>query len=585
MSDVWKDWEGQVADHKYQLRQFLGSTDHSVVFLAEFRDPEPHQAAIKFVAADTPNPERQLAAWKVAAELKHPNLLPLLGCGRCKIADTDLLYVVMEHADENLAQVLPQRALAREEAREVMNALVEVLVFLHGKNLTHGHVKPSNILAAGDRLKISSDTIQSAGTREMNRKRSQYDAPEIPAAAYTPASDVWSLGVMLVEALTQQPAILPFNEKADPVVSPAVSEPFFGIAEYALRREPATRATSAQIAERLSPAMAAVKPAAVEPPKPATSAPRPAAVPKAPAAVEPKAAAAAASATAQSPTSKASASPAAPAAAAPMPMPAPAMLAVSPLDVPLSKEPALPPDKRRQAAAQYPPVSRPPVRPAPREPRTAQQWTRPITLPNYVVPLAAALLVLVVIIALPKILRRSTQPPPSTATTSTSAPPPTTSAPKTPSSSASAVKPSTKPSAPPKSSPADAGRSTAQSTPSATPAPPASSPEFKASRSALGKGEPLDQVLPDVPGKALSTIQGTVRVVIKANVNASGRVSEAVLDNPGPSRYFADNALAAARQWEFSSPVMDGRSVPSEWLIRFEFTRDGVNAYPSQTKP
>lgn len=91
--------------------------------------------------------------------------------------------------------------------------------------------------------------------------------------------------------------------------------------------------------------------------------------------------------------------------------------------------------------------------------------------------------------------------------------------------------------------------------------------------------------MPDVPGKALSTIQGTVRVTIKANVNASGRVSEAVLDNPGPSRYFADKALAAARQWEFSSPVVDGRNMPSEWLIRFEFTREGVNAYPSQVQP
>ena len=254
MSEIWRDWEGQVADHKYQLRQFLGSTDHSVVFLAEYRDPEPRKAAIKFLAGDTPNSEQQLSAWKIAAELKHPGLLPLYGCGRCKIADTDLLYVAMEYADENLGQVLPQRALTQEEAREVLNTVVEVLVFLHEKGLTQGHIKPSNVLAAGDRLKVSSDTIQGAGeVREMNRKRSPYDAPEIPASAYTPAADVWSLGVMLVEALTQQPAILPFNEKADPVIPPSVAEPFFGIADYALRRQPGERSTSAQFAERLSP--------------------------------------------------------------------------------------------------------------------------------------------------------------------------------------------------------------------------------------------------------------------------------------------------------------------------------------------
>jgi TonB family protein len=92
-------------------------------------------------------------------------------------------------------------------------------------------------------------------------------------------------------------------------------------------------------------------------------------------------------------------------------------------------------------------------------------------------------------------------------------------------------------------------------------------------------------VLPEAPAKALSTIQGTVRIVVKANVDASGRVSEAVLDTPGPSRYFADKALEAVQKWVFSSPVVDGHSVPSEWLIRFEFTPDGVKAYPSQTQP
>ncbi len=43
MSETWKKWEGQVVDHKYQLLKHVGSTDHSVVFLAEFHDPELRQ--------------------------------------------------------------------------------------------------------------------------------------------------------------------------------------------------------------------------------------------------------------------------------------------------------------------------------------------------------------------------------------------------------------------------------------------------------------------------------------------------------------------------------------------------------------
>lgn len=111
------------------------------------------------------------------------------------------------------------------------------------------------------------------------------------------------------------------------------------------------------------------------------------------------------------------------------------------------------------------------------------------------------------------------------------------------------------------------------------------SPSPKSASSTPGRGEVLDQVLPRPGAAALATIQGTVRVVVKVEVDAAGNVSQSLLENPGPSRYFADQAAEAAHGWVFNSPEVDGRSVPSEWLIRFEFTPSGVRAYPRQTKP
>jgi serine/threonine protein kinase len=208
MSELWKKWEGQVVDHKYQLLNFLGSTDHSVVFLCEFHDPEPQRAAIKFISAEVVDRERQIADWKHASELTHPNLLVIYGAGICQIDDTELLYIILEYAEENLSQVLPQRALVTEEANEMLRAVTSVLVYLHEKNLTHGHIKPSNVLAMGESLKISSDTILAVDEiREMRRERTAYDAPELPGTPYTAAADVWALGVTLVEAFTQQPAV------------------------------------------------------------------------------------------------------------------------------------------------------------------------------------------------------------------------------------------------------------------------------------------------------------------------------------------------------------------------------------------
>jgi len=43
--------------------------------------------------------------------------------------------------------------------------------------------------------------------------------------------------------------------------------------------------------------------------------------------------------------------------------------------------------------------------------------------------------------------------------------------------------------------------------------------------------------------------------------------------------------LKAAEKWVFGSPDLDGKSVPSEWLIRFEYTQSGVVALPQQTAP
>jgi len=43
--------------------------------------------------------------------------------------------------------------------------------------------------------------------------------------------------------------------------------------------------------------------------------------------------------------------------------------------------------------------------------------------------------------------------------------------------------------------------------------------------------------------------------------------------------------MTAARRWEFTSPEAAGRSMPSEWRVRFEFSQSGVQAFPKQLAP
>jgi TonB family protein len=107
------------------------------------------------------------------------------------------------------------------------------------------------------------------------------------------------------------------------------------------------------------------------------------------------------------------------------------------------------------------------------------------------------------------------------------------------------------------------------------------------SRSSPGAapGEVLAQVLPEPSQKAQATIHGKVRVRVKVHVDAAGGVTGAEFDSPGPSKYFADLALQAARRWDFAPAKVDGHAVPSEWQIVFHFTPSGPKVFPTQSNP
>ena len=95
----------------------------------------------------------------------------------------------------------------------------------------------------------------------------------------------------------------------------------------------------------------------------------------------------------------------------------------------------------------------------------------------------------------------------------------------------------------------------------------------------------LQQVLPDVSRGAQNTIEGHVKVSVQVSVDASGNVSQAKLVSPGPSKYFANHALAAANRWKFTPPQVDGQAAASEWILRFQFGRTNTQVFPQETKP
>src|SRR5437660_9806227 len=141
----------------------------------------------------------------------------------------------------------------------MLRPLVEALTFLHGKSFVHGQLKPSNIMAVNDRLKLSSDGLRAAGEPSgVPLKQSVYDPPEMVDGNVLPAGDVWSLGITLVEALTQRFPVLDGAKPDSPALPETMPSQYTDIARHCLRREPSLRWTIDEIAARIKPGSTAV---------------------------------------------------------------------------------------------------------------------------------------------------------------------------------------------------------------------------------------------------------------------------------------------------------------------------------------
>ena len=240
MTQDWAQWQGETVDGAFRLDRYLGGSESSGVFATE---AQGRKAVIKLRAGEARN--------EPGAELSHPNLLRILRTGRWERNGTPLSYVVMEYADEVLSNFIPQRLLEAEEARETLAPVLDALAYLHGRGLVHGRIKPSNIMSIGEKLKISSDGLRRiADASRGPGTRSRYDAPEAMEGRVTPALDVWSVGVTVVEMLTQQMPGL--DAAGNPVLPAALEEPFREIASHCLRPDPERRWSVVQVADRLA---------------------------------------------------------------------------------------------------------------------------------------------------------------------------------------------------------------------------------------------------------------------------------------------------------------------------------------------
>lgn len=252
-AETWKSWEGRVIDGKFALGKCLGGSGHSAVFVTERKQQPSQKVVIKLIAAEKNDVPAQLARWRAASQLSHPNLIRIFETGACQVNGRSMLYGVMEQAEEDLSQVLPIRPLSSEEVENLLPPVLDALSYLHGKGFVHGRLNPSNIHALGDLVKLSTDHVVSMNDATAVRRRGDvYDAPENAAGIISEAGDMWSLGVLLVAVLTQNMPQEGNANQGDPGLPSTLPQPFLGIARECLHLDPQRRCSIGEVRSRLT---------------------------------------------------------------------------------------------------------------------------------------------------------------------------------------------------------------------------------------------------------------------------------------------------------------------------------------------
>jgi hypothetical protein len=226
-------WQGVSLAGNYTLEEWLGGDGTTAYFQASL--PQG-RAVVKLVAESAGDGDAPLDLWHRIRQLRHPNLIELLDFGSAEHGGETVYYAVFESPDDTLASALTHAPLDAQDSREVLDAAIDALRYLHAQGLVIGALDPERVVAVGDRIKLSTDAIREAE----------------PSSAYR--EDVRLLGDFWRQALL--------------AASPRSEE----IAAHASDANAQTRWTLAEIHAALNPPM---PPIAAPPPPVSPSVPEP----------------------------------------------------------------------------------------------------------------------------------------------------------------------------------------------------------------------------------------------------------------------------------------------------------------------
>jgi serine/threonine-protein kinase len=202
---------------RYTLERELGAGGMATVYLAQDVKHD-RQVAIKVLREDLSaslGAGRFLREIKIAAQLQHPHILPLLDSGE---ADGFLFFVMPYIKGQSLRERIDREGeLPVHEAVRLLTEVVDALVEAHEHGVVHRDVKPDNVMLSGRHALVTDFGVAKAISEATGRNTvttlgvavgtPTYMSPEQAAADphVDHRSDIYSVGVMAYEMLSGRP--------------------------------------------------------------------------------------------------------------------------------------------------------------------------------------------------------------------------------------------------------------------------------------------------------------------------------------------------------------------------------------------
>jgi serine/threonine-protein kinase len=213
---------GQTISH-YKITDKLGAGGMGVVYKALDCKLE-RTVALKFLPADVAvsdgDKENLLREARAASALDHPNIGVIYGLEE---SGDHQVYIVMGYYEgETLAQKLSRGPIPLRESLDLAIQITSGLSAAHARNIVHRDVKPSNIIVTKDHIAKIVDfglarvVASSRATQSLQVSGTlPYMAPEqVLGEPIGQCSDVWALGVILVQMVTGSHPFLRENTAA-----------------------------------------------------------------------------------------------------------------------------------------------------------------------------------------------------------------------------------------------------------------------------------------------------------------------------------------------------------------------------------